>query len=183
MGQEERFSDLMRLAQAGDRQAYATLLTELTQVLNRFVDSKLGFTNSAQEVVQETLLSIHKARHTYDPARPFLPWAYAIARHRVVDHVRQWARTKSKEVESDYLDDSLAYSTQSAGGEEREVSDLLAVLNARQRHVVELLKIQGHSVRDVASRTGMSESAVKVMAHRAYKKIRTSLMMEANEYA
>ena len=35
----------------------------------------------ADDLVQETFLQLHRARHTYNPAFPLLPWAMAIARH------------------------------------------------------------------------------------------------------
>jgi RNA polymerase sigma-70 factor (ECF subfamily) len=56
-----------------------------------------------EDVVQETLISVHKARHTYDPARPFAPWFYAIASHRVVDVFRRDRRVASREQGSDEL--------------------------------------------------------------------------------
>jgi RNA polymerase sigma-70 factor (ECF subfamily) len=45
-------------------------------------------------------------------------------------------------------------------------------LPERQRRIIELLKIQELSVREVAAQTGMSESAVKVAAFRGYEAIR-----------
>jgi RNA polymerase sigma-70 factor (ECF subfamily) len=45
-------------------------------------------------------------------------------------------------------------------------------LPGKQRRVIELLKLQELSVREVAARVGMSESAVKVTAFRGYEAIR-----------
>jgi RNA polymerase sigma-70 factor (ECF subfamily) len=79
----------MRRAQEGDEEAYIELLVLLTELTRRHVWFKRGTTVPwADDVVQETLISVHAARHTYDPRRPFAPWYYAIARNRLIDVLR-----------------------------------------------------------------------------------------------
>jgi len=87
----------MRLAQRGDQTAYAELLGVLTTVTRQFARRKSGDVPWVEDVVQETLISVHRARHTYDPGRPFAPWFYAIAAHRVVDVYRRERRIASRE--------------------------------------------------------------------------------------
>src|SRR3979490_2526119 len=87
----------MRKAQDGDRLAYERLLTEVAILVRDFVRKRLQHPDWRDEIVQETLLSIHRDRHTYDPERPFRPWMYASARHRLFDHVekqRRWSETE-----------------------------------------------------------------------------------------
>jgi RNA polymerase sigma-70 factor (ECF subfamily) len=72
--QERQAADLMRLAQQGDHVAYASLLALLTAVCRRFARARLGGAPCLEDVMHETLMTIHAARHTYDATRPFAPW-------------------------------------------------------------------------------------------------------------
>jgi RNA polymerase sigma-70 factor (ECF subfamily) len=167
--QDERLSSGMRRAQAGDAAAYEDLLKEAAALLRGFFAARLGAAD-AEDAVQETLLSIHAARATYDPARPFAPWMYAIARYRLLDAARRHGRRARHEAPPA---DGAAPEGGGTAGE--EVRDALSRLPERQREIVELLKLQGLSVAEVARRLGMSRAAVKVAAHRGYRAVRRQL--------
>ena len=79
---------LMRQAIAGDKQAYAELLRETSRFLRPFLTKRIDSGSEVDDLLQEILISIHKARHTYDGMRPYKPWAYAIARFRLQDYLR-----------------------------------------------------------------------------------------------
>ena len=78
----------MALAQEGDKAAYEHLLADILPVLRSFARRRLGDDVAAEDVVQEILLSMHRARRTYRPERPFEPWLFAIARNAVIDFQR-----------------------------------------------------------------------------------------------
>jgi RNA polymerase sigma-70 factor (ECF subfamily) len=168
---------LMSEAQRGDELAYARLLTMLLPLARRYARSRLGEHPTIEDVAQESLLSLHRARHTYDPGRPFAPWFYAIVSSRFVDVVRREKRVRLHEEGRDVLPD---YAATSADRGRHEVDfdrirSALEALPARQRDVVVALKLQDQSVREVGRRMGMSEPAVKVTAHRGYKALRRLL--------
>ncbi len=179
--QERQSAAWMRLAQTGDQAAYASLLVMLTSVTRQFARARVGNVGWVDDVVQETLLTIHGARRTYDPGRPFAPWFYAIASSRLIDVLRRERRVSSREIASDTLPDApLA----SASGDEIDIQAIhaaLASLPPRQRDVIEGLKFRDESVREIAGRTKMSESAVKVTAHRGYRALRRLLGGPAHE--
>jgi RNA polymerase sigma factor (sigma-70 family) len=163
----------MRLAQAGDQLAYASLLVLLTSTTRQFARTRLGAVPWIDDVVQETLLAVHRARRTYDPGRPFAPWFYAVASSRLIDVVRRERRVASREIPGDVLPDAPI-----VGGTTRDEIDVEAIraavasLPARQREVIEALKFRDQSVREVAGRLSMTESAVKVTAHRGYRALK-----------
>src|SRR5678815_103184 len=95
----------MRLAQTGDQVAYSSLLVLLTSVCRQFARRRLGGVAWIDDVVQETLLALHRARQTYDPRRPFAPWFYAIASSRLIDVLRRERRVASREIGGDELPD------------------------------------------------------------------------------
>lgn len=175
--QERRLATWMREAQEGDREAYALLLNEIRPLLLNFTRAHAARADWADDAVQETLLSLHKARHTYDPARPFSPWLYAIARHRLIDFARKQRRRLEHEAPTDVEPADRFDDLRTTAEPLRWALDSLP---SRQRTVIQMLKSEGHSVKDVARMTGMSESSVKVTAHRGYKKLRALLLGDAH---
>jgi RNA polymerase sigma-70 factor (ECF subfamily) len=165
----------MRMAQAGEQDAYASLLVLLTTTTRKFARARLGGVPWIDDVVQETLLTVHRALHTYDPARPFGPWFYAIASTRLIDAVRRERRITRREAPRDSGFDVAA---PPAGDQDVDVEAIRAAVRSlpeRQRDVIEGLKFRDESVREVASRTNMTISAVKVTAHRGYRTLRKLL--------
>ena len=175
--EERHLGSLMRLAQQGDQASYADLLGRLTGFARRYARGRLGDVAWIDDVVQETLLTVHRARHTCDTARAFAPWFYAIVSSRVIDAVRRERRIAGRELGADVLPEPHA--TDQPRAEDAVDVDAIraavAALPPRQRQVIEGLKYRDESVRDVAERLGMSESAVKVTAHRGYKFLRRLL--------
>lgn len=169
--------ELMRGAQQGDSKAYARLLTAITPPLRSFMMARLGSRADAEDLVQNTLLSIHKAGHTYDSARPFKAWMFAIARYNLNDHLRKmYRKDRFPEFSLDGLADEIStgHVTESHD-RSKYLYEILEILPERQKKIVVMMKIEGYSAEDVAKVMNMSVSAVKVAAHRAYK----ALMLHA----
>jgi len=165
----EQWAAWMGGAQAGDQEAYRSLLSDVQSVLFRYVRRRLSSDAAAEDVCQEILLTMHRVRHTYEPGRPFEPWMYAIAKSRLIDHLRKERRAGLRQVDADTVLD-LADEPMGRGG-----SRLLAAVNElpeSQREAFRMLKVEGLSAQDAARRAGVSVTALKVRAHRAYKTIK-----------
>ncbi len=166
----------MIAAQRGDAESYQRLLTELLPFVRGVVRGRLRDDAAADDVVQEVLLSIHTARHTYRPERPLRPWVRAIARNAVVDQVRR--RARAREVALDSADGVAA----PPGPPSRRLAPgllrVLAGLPEAQRQAVMLLKVEGLSVGEAAKRAGVSPGALKLRAHRGYRALRDLLGRE-----
>ena len=93
-----RRAGLMAAAQRGDADAYGELLNEIGPVLMRFLRARVRDAQEAEDLYQETLMAIHRARHGYDAARPFEPWLFAIARHIVAAHAERHRVRQAREV-------------------------------------------------------------------------------------
>jgi RNA polymerase sigma-70 factor (ECF subfamily) len=167
---------LMARAQAGDQPAYDELLRRAARDARAFVVRRVGPAHWVEDVVQEVLVTIHKARHTYDPARPFGPWFYAIVQSRLIDALRSRKRVVSREVVDDAVLAAQPAPRPGADADLREtLARAVAALPRVQREIVSLLKYEDLSVRDVARRLGMSEAAVKAAAHRGYRLLRRTV--------
>ena len=87
---EARLRGLMLAALNGDQRAYSTLFSELSRHLRGYYSRRLGpAADEAEDLVQETLIAMHRRRDSYDPTQPLTAWVYAIARYRLIDHYRR----------------------------------------------------------------------------------------------
>jgi RNA polymerase sigma factor (sigma-70 family) len=178
---DRQLSSLMRKAQDGDQPAYASLLREVLPILKRVVQARLGFlpVMDREDLVQDILVSLHAARATYDPARPFKPWLMTIAHNRMVDQARRNSRRTANEVAVDEYPTDVADADVGAAaeryGDPEELRRAIRVLPKGQRSAIELLKLREMSLKEAAEATGMSISALKVSVHRAIKTLRVSL--------
>jgi RNA polymerase sigma-70 factor (ECF subfamily) len=168
---EQRWSQLMRAAQGGDRRAYERLLGELGRVIECFLRSRFGELESLEDCVQESLLALHNARHTYDPERPFRPWMFTIVRHRSIDVLRR-APPAHTAVPAGLCSPEVDV------GAQLDSARLLRKLAPREREAVQLTKLAGYSMAEAGSRCGVSESAMKVRVHRALKSLKKLLERE-----
>ena len=165
----------MRAAQDGDRGAYDHALRELLPLLRTYVRRRVSESAAGDDVVQDVLLAIHRARHTYRPERPFGPWWRTVARNAVTDYYRRRGRRRDRELPLEGFD--IAEEPVDAADDELspELASALAALPRNQREAVELIHLQGLSVNDAAKRAGTTPGALKVRAHRGYRAMRRRL--------
>ncbi|HEY1414899.1 MAG TPA: sigma-70 family RNA polymerase sigma factor [Caulobacteraceae bacterium] len=167
---EAQLKALMVATQAGDRSAQTRLLTLLAGRLRAFFCRRLaGDLSQAEDLVQETLLAIHMKRATYDPKQAFTPWAYAIARYKLIDSIRRSGGRRSIALED--AGDLLADDNPEEGAVRQDVANLLNRLPARQRALLRDVKLHGLSMEEAAERAGMSVTAAKVSVHRGMKRL------------
>ncbi|MCB9030117.1 MAG: sigma-70 family RNA polymerase sigma factor [Deltaproteobacteria bacterium] len=179
---DKRWAELMVKAREGDTNAYRELLNQITPVLKSFLQKRINRETDVEDILQEVLLAIHNKRHTYRSEDPISAWIFAITRYKSIDFLRKHARKFSKEVYDEATLESLNESPIDDMIETQELNWALNQLPKKQREIVTSLKIEGQSVKDVAEKNNMSESAVKVAAHRAYKALRVHLLSISNEY-
>ena len=157
---------LMAQAQRGDADAYRGVLEASKIWLERYFARRIA-PAVLDDLVQETLVALHRKRATYDPARPFLPWLAAIARYRWIDELRRTYRAGVQDSEAEPVDPGFE-SIVMAG---ISLSRLFERLPAKQADAIRLVKIQGYSVAEAAAQTRQSESLVKVNIHRGLRKL------------
>ena len=130
MTDEARLKALMLRGLAGDAGAHAALLSAMSGYLRGYFSRRLGAgAADVEDLVQDTLLAIHLRRATYDPAQPFTPWAYALARYKLLDHFRRAGVRKT--VAMDDAGDLFAAENPEEGAVRRDVGKLLGLLPRR----------------------------------------------------
>lgn len=166
-GDEETLRALMLAALSGESAAYHRLLQALAPILRCYFRRRLrDAEQDVEDLVQETLISIHSRRETYDRERPFTVWAFAVARHKLIDLLRRGRA----EFSLDGLEDVLAGADfESATMARMDLETLLAQLPAKQARAIRDTKIEGLSVAEAALKGGLSAADVKVSVHRGLK--------------
>ena len=174
---EQRWAEAMRAERRGDAVIYERMLKEVATALGRSLAPRLvrvGLgAHEAEDLVQEILIGLHGKRRTWDPARPFLPWLYAITRYKLIDFTRHRRRETRRRVDlplEDWLE-IVESPADDANRSTREVDRHLAVLPVSQRKIVRAIAVEGASVRSVAQGLATSEGAVRVTLHRAISRL------------
>ena len=166
--QEAQLKTLMLVSLAGDKVAYRGLLEILGEQLRHYFRRRLPPSDAnVEDLVQETLIAVHAKRGTYDTTLPFTPWLYAIARYKLMDHLR---RNRIRlTVPLDEAGDLVAADDNEAAIARLDVERVIASLPPRSQDIIRKVKLDGLSTADVAARTGKSEVAVRVGLHRGLR--------------
>jgi len=172
--QGERLRHLMREYQEGRFEAVDEIYTSIAPLLRRYLLGRVRDAARADDLVQETFLQIHRARHTYNPAFPLLPWAMAIARHVWLMHHRTAAR---RPWETDDLTEmEMPVRGEAASFAERsDVRRALAKVAAPRRAAVIQHHVLGFSFKEIAEKAGIAETAAKLRSSRGIAQLRSIL--------
>lgn len=173
---DQLFGELMKEAQGGNSTSYETLLSEVYMFLESYLNSKVYNKSQVDDVIQEIILAMHNSRHTFDCSKSFMSWLLAIAHYKVSDHLRFQFKQKTQELEDSILDDSSdALSALIENQNIQLLHQAIDELDQKPRQIIKLLKIEGFKISEVASKLNLSESNVKVIAHRAYQGLELKL--------
>jgi len=173
-GAMDRYAD-------GDDAAFDELARGLAPRLRAFLVRLSGSRALADDLSQETLLRIHRARGSFARGSAVIPWAFAIARNCFVSHARAKKTRVSRSVldvstiEVDSGPDANAEATLSARQSAAKVSEVLAAMPVANREAFVLIRYEGLSVATAAQLVGVSEGALKLRAFRAYELLRSAL--------
>ena len=157
----------------GDGAAYGQLLSLLAPRLRAYFIRRSPDPSDAEDLVQETLIAIHTKRATYDPALPFAPWVFGIARYKLIDHFRR--RGVRRHVPLEEAGVLLDQVDTEAGATRLDLQRLLSRLPARQRGLLEDVRLRGMTIAEAAPLHGYSEGAAKVALHRSMKSLSASV--------
>jgi len=167
---EAELKALMLRGLGGDAAAHARLLGALAGRLRAYFVRRLSAAEAdAEDLVQETLLAIHLKRSTYDTGQPFTPWAYAVARYKLLDHFRRQGVRQTVPMED--AAELIATENTEEGAVRRDLDRLLGELPERQRALLRDVKLTGHSIEEAAQRQGFTAGAAKVAIHRSLQKL------------
>jgi RNA polymerase sigma-70 factor, ECF subfamily len=174
---EERLRPLMIRSLEGHSDAHRQLLETLGRYLRGYFARRIGAAAAeVEDLVQETLLAVHLKRETYDRSLPFTPWAYALARYKLIDHLRR--RNRAIQIPLEDADALFSADDPEEGAVRTDLDRLLQRLPDRQRSLIEDVKLQGLSVEEAARKRGVTAVSARVMLHRSLKWLNQALRDE-----
>jgi RNA polymerase sigma-70 factor (ECF subfamily) len=165
----------------GEDDAFEALYDGLAPRLVAFLLRQTRDRARAEDVVQQTMLQIHRARGRFVPGARVIPWAFAIARRLLIDSHRRGGREavapSDDAAAEDLLEalDARADDVAIAKELAAKIDRALRELPENQRVAFELIKQEGLSVAEAAEALGTTVAAVKLRAHRAYEALREAL--------
>jgi RNA polymerase sigma-70 factor (ECF subfamily) len=168
-------TELMLRYQNAERGAAEELFREVNPVLTRYFRARASQQGMSEDGLQECWLRIHTSRQSYRPGAAVLPWVLSIARNTRVDQFRRWRRTSGREVSIEIVPDAPSSDPRGYLQKRLEagaIGEAMKSLPDGQREVVWMLKVNGMTAAEVASRTGSTAAAVKQKAFRAYVALR-----------
>jgi RNA polymerase sigma-70 factor (ECF subfamily) len=170
---------------SGDEAAFADLYDAIAPRLLDFLRRVTRDPSAAEDLMQQTLLHMHRARGSFIPGAPVMPWAYAIARRLVTDRARRRRVERRVFSESPADGDRMPSdpTTVSAGADDLlhtrrlawRIQQRLDALPDLQRTAYRLIRQDGLSLKRAAEVLGISVTAVKLRAHRASVALRAVL--------
>jgi RNA polymerase sigma-70 factor, ECF subfamily len=173
-------SHLMAGYQAGDAACFDALYAALAPGLRRYLSALTRDAARAEDLLQETFLRMHKVRHTYDPARPLEPWAFAIARHVFLMAHRRARRSREAPLLSTEYTQPGMTAPDVATVSAHELARALESLPRDRRQAVVLHHVWGFRFDEIAARLGIQEGAARLRAHRGIKALRQLFKRDAS---
>lgn len=175
----------------GDEAAFPDLYDAIAPRLLAFLRKATRDAVAAEDLMQQTLLHMHRARGSFIAGAPVMPWARAIARRLVIDSARR-RRVERRLFSEAPTDDRTAYdptATPAPADDLLHARRLAGLIQQRidtlpelQRTAYRLLRQEGLSLKRAAELLGTSVTAVKLRAHRASAALR-AVLREMEEMA
>jgi RNA polymerase sigma-70 factor (ECF subfamily) len=170
----ETDSDVQRMLDfcAGNDAAFDPLFDRWARPLLHFLERMVQDKATAEELVQEAFLRVHRARGRYRPEAKFSTWLYRIGTNLALNELRR-PRHRSPHTSSDAPALHLVSETPSpddhveAKRRGKRIERELERLPERQRAALWLSAVEGMSYADVAIALETTEKSVKALVHRA----------------
>ena len=162
----------IRLAQAGDENAFSELVGAFQVPVYNLCYRMLGESDEAEDAAQETFLKAYRNMKRYDPNRKFVTWVLSIASNHCIDQLRKRRLTfLSLDMTPEIWEGSDPEHGPEGTFEDRElqteVQEMLGTLNGPDRAAILLRYWYDCSYEEIADTLTISVSAVKSRLHRA----------------
>ena len=165
-------ADLVRRAQAGDKEAVGELYRQQLPAIYRYVYFRVQDQAAAEDLTAEIFMRMLEALPKYeDRGLPFAAWLYRIAHDRVVDYHRRTALRQTLSLEEPIVSDADTEATAMRSNEAEALYAALDLLTDEQRLVLQLRFFEGLDVDETARIVGKTPGAVKALQFRAIRQL------------
>ncbi len=167
---------LLAIAESRDKQAFAALFSHFAPRLKSWLTSGGADEATAEELAQETMLTVWRRAGSYRPDRASpSTWIFTIARNKRIDRLRRQRRpTVALDAPGVERKPSgvRTYSWDIIAGEEKRLVEALAQLPAEQSELLRQVYVEDKSHRHIAAETGIALGTVKSRIRLAMQRLR-----------
>ncbi len=167
---------LMCRYQQGQPEAFDEIFRNLTGTLRGYFLARHLQPERADDLVQETFLQIHRARHTYQPGRPVRPWVLGVARHvYLMDRRAATALSRRNTRPLEEAPEPSVAPSQLRLSDRQRIGQAISRLSEGNRKTLLMHHVWGMSFKEISEALGIREGAAKVRSHRALRDLRLAL--------
>lgn len=168
---------LVERAAGGDTEAFGSIYDLYADRIYRHVYYRISNVEEAKDLTQEVFLRAWQGLPKYKKTKtPFLAWLFTISHNRVIDYYR----TKK---DYTYLDNEMIIEARGKSPDElaeekftqQEIRKAILQLPEDQQQVILMSFIEGFEYGEIAAALNKSEGNIRVIVHRALKKMREIL--------
>lgn len=170
----QNLTQLIERAKKGDEVAFSLLLQTLEPALRAFFVSRIGRRVDVDDLVQNTLLRVHRGLVDLKDNTRLRAFAMKGALYELQDFYR--GRYTPKESLYDANEPPEFRSTEMQPGDRLDVNRALDSLSPRAREIIELREY-GYKYEEIADMIGSTEAAIKMQVKRAFDRMRDALAM------
>lgn len=182
---ENRYADeaiLVKRVQARDEMAFREIVERYQAKVYSIIFGILRNRNDAEDIAQQVFAKVYFSINNFDSRSSLLTWIYKITVNECYDYLRK-KRVRKLVYESDFSEeDSRKMENSESVSDHQPAVDqslarrdlaikLLEKLSEEDRQLILLKEVEGHSVEELAERTGLNENTIKVKLFRARQKL------------
>ncbi len=178
---EKNLTTLLIMAQNGDNSAYAEFLTVSANLLKRVLSKWIKNSEIREELIQETLISIHQNMHTFKSGLKAEPWVSTIAKYKTIDYLRKNKHQFQELTEAVTNEHSFSNTTlNSEEGHWEELREVFMIelekLDNTSREAIIKTKIEGKTTKIAAVELGIKENAMRTRISRGVLRLKNSIL-------
>ena len=186
----ERLKEIALAIKAGSKDIFKSLYRAEYTNLIHFVSSYTRNLQDAEDLVQETMLSVWENRESIDPDRNFRSFLYIIARNKSLNYLRDNAkRFKDSSIhEAEYMINSLALSSLSVEEEinalelQEFIDRIYLSLPQKVTDIFKMSRQEGMTYNEIAEKMGVTPKVVEYHVSIALKAFRMKIGMSSGKY-
>lgn len=170
--------ELVIAIQEGDVFAFEYLVRRYQKRLHSFVRRVVGDHQAAQDVVQESFISLYKTIDRVDTGKKFSTYVFSIARNKAISHLRSLKKQISLEEITVMDEDESLYEGLIASEARHTVGKALARLEEKYRRVIRLYYFDDLSYEEIGKTMRIPVNTVRTHLSRAKIALRKLLQHE-----
>ncbi|MFG1279614.1 sigma-70 family RNA polymerase sigma factor [Xanthobacter autotrophicus] len=169
---------VVAIARSGDREAFALLFRHFAPRVKAFLMRSGLAANTAEELAQETLLTVWRKASYFDPTRAAAStWIFTIARNLSIDMKRRERNMGTVDLDAvdEEADETSGETILMSAEREARVRAALAKLSEEQATIVRLSFFQEKPHSQIAQELGIPLGTAKSRVRLALSRLRTLL--------